>query len=149
MDQNLLKPEPKILDAWGWCRSPKFQFRLQSPGSNYCEPCPWLFICKFFKAVCNLVSLSHMAFPPVLLIWRRLRYLMCSYLVETCSATYFVGNFISNISLTLHKTSGKRSLHSSKRLNIRANNKIWHRLHHRFGSRWKVLGCGIAFADVS
>jgi len=25
-------------------------------------------------------------------------------------------------------------------------NKIWHRLHHRFGSRWKVPGCGIALA---
>jgi len=33
------------------------------------------------------------------------------YWVETCSATYVVGNFIGNISLTFPKTSGKRSLH--------------------------------------
>jgi len=33
------------------------------------------------------------------------------YLVETCSRTYFVGNFGSNISFTFPKTSGKRSLH--------------------------------------
>jgi len=33
------------------------------------------------------------------------------YLVETCSAACFVGNFSNNISLTFPKTSGKRSMH--------------------------------------
>jgi len=97
-----------------WSRSPKFVFRLHSPGSNYCKPCHWLFICKFFKAGCKLASLSRMAFHR-----------SCSfqddcgidyhvpYFIETCSATYFVGNFSSNtnINLTFPKTSGKRSLH--------------------------------------
>ena len=114
--KNFLRfePEPKFLDAWSWCRSPKFEFRLYSLGSNDCAPCPWLFICKFFKASCRLVSLSRLAFSPVLFMSRRrLRYLlrMCSYLIETCSTTYSVGNFISNINLTIPKTSGKRSLH--------------------------------------
>jgi len=30
----------KNLDAWSWRQ--KFQFRLHSPGSNYCKHCPWL-----------------------------------------------------------------------------------------------------------
>jgi len=42
-------PKPKIVDTW----SPKFEFWLHSPGSNRCEPCPWLFICKFFKQAAN------------------------------------------------------------------------------------------------
>jgi len=80
MDQIVLEPESKILNAWIWSRSPIFEFQLHSPGSNYCEPCPWLFICKFFKAGCKLISLCGMAFPPVLLMSRQLWYLlrMCS-----------------------------------------------------------------------
>jgi len=50
-------------------------FRFLSPGSNYCEPCR-LFICKYFKAGSKLASLSRIAFPPVLLMSRRLRYLL-------------------------------------------------------------------------
>ena len=42
------------------------------------------FICRFFKAGCKLVSLSGLAFPPVLLMSRRLLYLlrMCITLLK-------------------------------------------------------------------
>jgi len=45
MDQIVLEPERKILDAWS--RSPKFEFRLHSPSSSYCEPCPGLLSASF------------------------------------------------------------------------------------------------------
>jgi len=32
-------------------------FISKTVGSSYCGPCPWLFLCKFFKAGCKLVSL--------------------------------------------------------------------------------------------
>jgi len=38
MDQVVLEPERTILDACSWSLSPKFEYRLHSPGSNYCEP---------------------------------------------------------------------------------------------------------------
>jgi len=77
MDQIVLEPERSILDAWS--RRQKFAFRFHSPGSNYCEFCPWLYL-QVFKAGCKLVSLSRMGFPPVVFMSRRLRYLlrMCS-----------------------------------------------------------------------
>ena len=31
-----LEPKPKLLDAWSWIRSPKFEFRVHSPGCNIC-----------------------------------------------------------------------------------------------------------------
>jgi len=67
---------------------------------------------SFFKAGYKLVSLSRMAFPSVLFISWRLRYLlrMCSILVKPCSGKYVVGNSSSN-NLTFPQTSGKRSLH--------------------------------------
>jgi len=101
----------KILEARTCSRT--FYLQLRNPGSNYCEPCPRLFICKFFKAVCKLVSLSCMAFLQVLFMSRRLRYLlrMCSTWLKPCSAIYFVGNSSSIKSLTYPQTSGKRSLH--------------------------------------
>ena len=78
MDQIVLEPEWKILDAWSW--NLKFEIRLHSPGSNYCELCPWILSTSFLKAGCKLVSFSCMAFPPVLFMSRRLWYLlrMCS-----------------------------------------------------------------------
>jgi len=44
-----------------------------------------VFIARFFKAGCKLVSLSRMAFPPVLFMSGRLRYLLdnVQYLAET------------------------------------------------------------------
>jgi len=36
----------KIVEAKSWSRT--FYLQLNNPGSNYCEPCSWLFICKFF-----------------------------------------------------------------------------------------------------
>jgi len=55
MEQIVLEPEPesKILDAWSWSWSPKFVFRLHSPGSNYCKSCPWILSARFLKQVAN------------------------------------------------------------------------------------------------
>ena len=103
---------PKIWEAKSWSRT--FYLQLYNPSSNYCELCPWPFICKvFFKAVCKLVSLSCMVFPQVLFMSRRLRYLlrMCSARLKPCSAICVVGNVSSNKTLTFPQTSGKCSLH--------------------------------------
>ena len=54
MEQIVLEPERKILDAWS--RSEKYEFRFHSPGSNYCEPCPWLLSAGLFNAGCKLFS---------------------------------------------------------------------------------------------
>jgi len=35
MDQIILEPEPKKLDARSWSRSPKFEFRLYSPAQPH------------------------------------------------------------------------------------------------------------------
>jgi len=63
-----LEPEPEI-----WVSAPQSWFQLL-------RTLPLVVICKFFKAGCKSVSLSLMAFPPVLFISRLLRYLlrMCS-----------------------------------------------------------------------
>ena len=74
-----------------WSRSEKCRMlaagagtRNLSSGSTVLVPIsatlPLAFICKFFKAGCKSVSSSRMAFPPVLYMSRRLRYLlrMCS-----------------------------------------------------------------------
>jgi len=53
MDQVVLEPERKILDACSWSRSQKYEFRLHSPGYNYCEPCPWLLSASFSKQIAN------------------------------------------------------------------------------------------------
>ena len=51
--------------------------------------------------------------PPCVRPWKTIAVFIThvQYFVETCSATYLVGNFSSNISLTFPKTSGKGSLH--------------------------------------
>jgi len=36
MDQIVLEPEPKMLDAWSW--NPIFEFRLHSPSDNGISP---------------------------------------------------------------------------------------------------------------
>jgi len=158
-NQNFLEPERK--NFRGLRRSQKFWMpgagagaRNWSFGSTVLVPtvanlAPDFYL-QFSRAGCKLVSLSHMAFPPVLFMSRRLQYLLsrCSCLVEICSVTYFEGNFIGNVSLTLPKISGNPHSTWSKRLTV-CDNKIWHRLHHRFRSRWKVPGRGIAFACVS
>ena len=74
IDQIVLEPERKSLDAWS--RSPKFEFRRHSPCSNHCEPCPWLLSASFWSRL-QLVSFSRIAFLPVLFVSRRLRYLLC------------------------------------------------------------------------
>jgi len=149
----------KILEVWGGAKNfgclelvPELEIGVSAPQSWFqlLRTLPLTSTCKFSRAGCKLVSLSHMAFPPVLFMSRRLQYLLsrCSCLVEICSVTYFEGNFIGNVSLTLPKISGNPHSTWSKRLTI-CDNKIWHRLHHRFRSRWKVPGRGIAFACVS
>jgi len=57
-----------------------------------------------------------MAFPPVYARVKTIAEFIThvQYVVETCPATYFVGNLNSDISLTFPKNSGKHSLHFLK-----------------------------------
>ena len=62
-----------------------------------------------------------------------LRPWLCSTWLKPCSATYVVGNTSSNKANFL-KT------HTALDANLTiCVNKIWHRLDHHFGSRWKAL----------
>jgi len=45
VDQIVLEPERKILDAWSW--GPKVESRLHSLGSNCCKPCPVILSARF------------------------------------------------------------------------------------------------------
>jgi len=64
--------------------------------------------------------------PPSLRPW------LCSSWLKPCPANYIVGNTSSN------KANFRKTLTAlDPSLTIRVN-KIWHRLDHRFGSRWKV-----------
>jgi len=102
----------KILDACSWNRSPKFEFRFHSPDSNYCEPCPWILSASFLSRL-QIGQLKSSGISAGLIHLKTIAVFIThvQYLVESCSETYFVGNFRSNISLTFPKTSGKRSLH--------------------------------------
>ena len=65
--------------------------------------------------------------PPLLRPW------LCSTWLKPCSATYVVCNTSSN------KANFRKTLTAlDTSLTIRVN-KIWHRLDHRFGSRWNGL----------
>jgi len=57
-----------------------------------------------------------MAFPPVYARVKTIAEFIThvQYVVETCPATYFVGNLNSDIGLTFPKNSGKHSLHFLK-----------------------------------
>jgi len=105
LDQIVLKPEQNILDSPS--RSPKFKFRRHSPGEDFqlLRILPRFFICKLFKAGCKLVSLCPMAFLPAYAHVKTIGEFIThvQYVVETCSATYFVGNFNGDISLTSPK----------------------------------------------
>ena len=152
MNQIVLEPQRKILDAWSWCRSQKFEFRVHSPGSNYCEPCPWLLSVSFLK---------QLARWSAYVIWRFHRCCSCQ---DYCGIYYGCAVLgwnldhqhiwweTSLVTLVQLKLSPKlpENAHCtlSKRLNV-LDTKIWHRLHHHFGSRWKVPRCGIAFPYVS
>jgi len=47
LDQKCWKGRSrKILEGRGW----PFYLQVCKPSFNYCEPCPWLFIRKFFKS---------------------------------------------------------------------------------------------------
>jgi len=112
MDQVILEPERTILDACSWSWSPKFEFRLHSPGSNYCEPCPWLLPASFSKQIANRSALVLSRFHRS--CWSQDDcgiYYACAVLGWNLLSNIFRGNFSSNISLTFRKTSGKRSLH--------------------------------------
>ena len=74
---------------------------------------PLTFYLYVFEAGCKLVSLIRVAFPTVLLMSKRLRYLlrMCSTWLKSCSATYIGVSTSGNNSFTFPQTYGKRSLH--------------------------------------
>ena len=75
--------------------------------------------------------------PPSLCAW------LCSISLKPCSEIYVVGNTSGN-KANFQKTL--TALYPSLAIGV---NEIWHRLDHRFGSRWKVPGCGITLAYVS
>jgi len=109
MDQIVLEGEQTNL---GWSRSQKFEFPPHSPGSNYCEPCPWLLSASFQSRLQIGQLQSYSVSTGLVHVMTIVVFIThVQYLVETCSATYFMGNFSINISLSFPKTSRNRSLH--------------------------------------
>jgi len=94
-----------------------------------------VFICKRFQSRLQVGYLkSRMAFHGVLLMSRRLRYLlrMCNNWLNPCSTTYIVGNTSSNICFTFPQSSEKRLLqlmrksgHPRERHIARAPSSYW------------------------
>jgi len=130
MDQIVLDPERKILDAWNWSQNPKFEFRLHSPDFNYCGPCSWLLSASFLKQVANWLGKSY----------------------GVSTGLIHVKTIVSLTSVVILGLSTKfpKNAHCtwSNRLTIR-DNIMWQGLDHHYGNRWKVPGGGIAFAYVS
>ena len=106
IDQIVLEPERKSLDAWS--RSPKFEFRRHSPCSNHCEPCPWLLSASFWSRL-QIGKLQSYSISTGLVRVKTIAVFIMhvQYLVETYSATYFVGNFSSNTTLKFPHASEK------------------------------------------
>ena len=112
MDKIILKAERKNFDAWAGsgARNLSFGSTVLVPTSANLVPGFYL---QVFQSRLQIGQLKSYGVSTGLIHIKTIAVFIThvQYLVETCSGTYFVGNFSSNIRLTFPKTSGKRSLH--------------------------------------